>query len=90
MGDGFPARTIPTPHFHRVDSRGILMAYQPAPLLDPEECGKIVSNPQLGANLFCLEANLFSPNGGFVVVKSIAAELDLSTPDPLDGETFPP
>ncbi len=90
MGDGLPAREIPTPHFHRVDSRGILMAYQPAPLLDPEECGKIASNPQLGANLFCQEANLFSPNGGFVALKTWATELDMSTDDPLDGANFPP
>ncbi len=90
MGDGLPARAVPTPHFHRVDSGGILYAYQPDPLLNPVERDQILSNPQLGANLFCQEANLFSPNGGFVVVKIMATEFDLSTDDPLNGATFPP
>ena len=89
-GGGLVARMVPTPHFHRVDNNGILYAYQTAPLLDTAERAKIISSPQLGANLFCQEANLFSPNGGFVVVKIMATELDLSTGDPLDGATFPP
>ena len=92
-GDGLPARMVPTPHFHRVDNRGILIAYQTAPLLNPAERDRIVSDPQRGANLFCQEGKLFSPSGGFVVVKFFAAELDLSNHkivDPLAGATFPP
>ena len=92
-GDGLPARAIPTPHFHRVDCDGILIAYQSPPLLNPAECDLIVSDPQLGANLFCQEGNFCSPSGGFVVIKTFAAELDLSnieSVDPLDGATFPP
>lgn len=92
-GDGLPARKVPTPHFHRVDNNGILMAYQPAPLLNPEECDRIVSDPQRGANLFCQEGKLCSPSGGFVALKFFAAELDLSNAknvDPLAGATFPP
>jgi len=89
-GDGLPARAVPTPHFHRVDSGGILYAYQSDPLLNPVERDEILCNPQLGANLFCQETNLFSPNGGFVEVKIMATEFDLSTGDPLNGATFPP
>lgn len=89
-GQGLAARLIPTPHFHRIDNRGILYAYQKPPLVDPVESSKIINDPQLGTNLFCQETNLFSPNGSFVVVKIIATELDLSTGDPLDGATFPP
>jgi hypothetical protein len=93
IGQGLAARMIPTPHFHRVKSDGILWAYQTPPLLDTAECDRIVSDPQLGANLFCQEGNLCSPSGGFVVIKTFAAELIMSSPnnvDPLDGATFPP
>ena len=89
-GDGLPARVVPTPHFHSVDKRGILQAYQTPLLEDPEEAAKIASNPQLGTNHFCQVANLFSPSGGSIVLKIIAGELDLSRTDPLDGANLPP
>ena len=88
-GTGLPGRIVPAPHFHRIDSGGILFAYQTPPLLDPVERAKIVSTPQLGTNLFCQESKLFSPNGGFVVLKIWATEFDWSTADPLRGATFP-
>lgn len=92
-GSGLPSRKVPTPHFHRVDCNGILMAYQTPPLLNPEERDRIVSDPQKGANLFCQEGNLCSQNGGFVEIKTFAAELNLvnsKSIDPLAGATFPP
>jgi hypothetical protein len=88
IGDGLSKRAIPTPHFHRVDSDGNLVAYQSA-ALQSEQAAQITANLQLGTNLFCQESNVVSPSGGFVVVKLIATEMDLSTPDPLDGATFP-
>ena len=51
--------------------------------------GKIISDPQLGANLFCQEMNLSSPGGGIVKLKILPAEFALSSEDPLDGATFP-
>lgn len=89
-GDGLPARVVPTPHFHSVDKHGILQAYQTPLLENLEEAAKIARNPQLGTNHFCQVANLFSPSGGSVVLKIIAAELDLSRDDPLDGANLPP
>lgn len=89
-GLGLEDRLVPTPHFHKVTEQGIMVAYQPLPLFDPEECARIVDDPQLGTNLFCQETNLVSPSGGPVVLKIIAAELALSTVDPLSGATFPP
>lgn len=88
-GDGLPMRAIPTPHFHRVFDSGILMAYHSDALLDKSKAAQIQSNLQLGTNLFCQESNVVSPSGGSVVVRVIATEMDLSTPDPLDGATFP-
>jgi hypothetical protein len=88
-GNGLPARAVPTPHFHKVDKNGILVAYQSAALHDKQEATQIAANLQLRTNLFCQESNVVTPSGGFVVVKLIATELDLSTPDPLDGATFP-
>lgn len=52
-GSGLPARAVPTPHFHKVDADGILRAYQTPPLLDPVESDQIISDLQLGTNLFC-------------------------------------
>jgi hypothetical protein len=89
MGSGLPGRIVPAPHFHRIDKRGILYAYQTPPLIDPVERENIVSTPQLGTNLFCQESKLFSPNGGFVVLKIWATEFDWSTADPLRDATFP-
>ena len=88
-GVGLPGRAVPTPHFHRVDSRGIIFAYKNSALEDTEESDKIVGDPQLGANLFCQETNLVSPSGGTVALKIMTAELLLSSNDPLDGATFP-
>jgi hypothetical protein len=88
-GLGLPARAVPTPHFHRVNSRGTIYAYQNSVLEDPEEKEKIISDPQLGANLFCQEMNLSSPGGGIVKLKILPAEFALSSEDPLDGATFP-
>jgi hypothetical protein len=62
-GDGLPRRAVPAPHFHRVDSNGILVAYQPAALLS-EQAAQIATNLQLGTNLFCQESNIVSPSGG--------------------------
>ena len=90
MGQGLPARSIPTPHFHWVDSDGIMRARQTPPLVHPVESVKISSDPQLGTNHFCQVANLFSPSGGSIVLRIIAAEFDLSTADPLDGANLPP
>jgi hypothetical protein len=90
MGAGLAARAIPTPHFHRIDSRGILEAYQTPPLADPEECDRIMRDPQRGTNYFCQETNLFSQNGKPILLKIIVSEwFDLSTSDPLRGATFP-
>ena len=91
-GNGLSTRAIPTPHFHKVDSGGILVAYQPAALHDKQEAAQIAANLQLGTNLFCQESNVVSPSGGSVVVKLITTEMDLSTPtpDPLNGAIFPP
>lgn len=88
-GDGLPKRAIPTPHFHRVDNRGLLMAYQTPALSDKQQAAQIAANLQLGTHLFCQQSNVVSPNGGSVVVRLIVTEMDLSTPDPLDSAIFP-
>ena len=88
-GGGLCKRAVECPHFYRVDNRGILEAYRTTRLEDPAEAEKIVSDPQAGTNLFCQEANLFSPNGRAVVLDIIVAGLDLSITDPLSGAKFP-
>lgn len=87
-GKGLSARAIPSPHFHKVESDGILRAYQTLPLLNPEESALIISDLTLGVNCFCQEMNLRAPSGGHVVLKIYPEELGLSM-DPLDGAKFP-
>ena len=89
IGDGLPARAVPTPHFHKIDTNGILIAFQTAALLDAEESAKVVASPRRGTNLFCHEANLFSDCGQIVVPEIMPDELDLSTDDPLSSAIFP-
>ena len=88
-GDGLQARGVPTPHFHRIDDRGTLFAYQTPSLLNAVESAEVVANLQAGTNLFCQEANLFSKNGSFVSVEDKPAELDFSNDDPLNEAIFP-
>lgn len=78
---------VTTPHFHRVDKRGVMIAYK-GPLSNPK-VEKQAQNYQFGINLFCQESNVVSPNGRPVVLKLSASEMDLSTDDPLGGINFP-
>jgi len=87
-GKGLPKRVIPTPHFHHVDKHGNMVAYL-GKLTDPREGEKVRKDYQLGANLFCQESSLVSPNGKFVVVKLNTTELGLSIDDPLGSANFP-
>ena len=80
---------IMTPHFHRVDSDGIMRAYQTPELADPVQGVEIASDPQLGVNLFCQELNLAAPSGRNVVLKTFATEMGWSTTNPLRGAKFP-
>ena len=87
MGNGLSKRAVPTPHFHRVDSRGIMQAYQTEALVKNE---KQIEDVQSGINLFCQESNVVSPDETPVVVKLNADVLGLSIDDPSQSIDFYP
>jgi hypothetical protein len=78
---------VTTPHFHKVDKRGVMVAYK-GPLSDPKIEAQ-TKNYQFGLNLFCQESKVVSPNGSSVAIQLTAAEMDLSTDDPLGDINFP-
>jgi len=49
-GKGLRDRLVPTPHFHKVDSGGVLRAYQTAALTKNV---KLIEDVKSGINLFC-------------------------------------
>jgi hypothetical protein len=86
-GKGLRDRAVPTPHFHKVDKRGIMEAYQNDTLLDNV---KQIEDITSGINLFCQESNVVSPDAKSVVVKLNTGELDLSMDDPFQNVKFVP
>lgn len=88
-GSGLPRRSVPAPHFHKVDKDGWIRAYHPNALCDPLRRAAIAKDVTLGTNLFCQEYKLVSPSGGLVVLKQIAAPLPLSTTGAMDAAKFP-
>ena len=89
VGGGLCKRPVECPHFYRVDNRGILEAYRTPAMDDPAESARVVNDPQVGADHFCKEANLFSPTGGSIVLNIIVDGLGFLTTDPLADATFP-
>jgi hypothetical protein len=87
IGRGLPDRAVPTPHFHKVDSCGIMRAYQTGALAKNE---KLIEDVKSGINLFCQESNVVSPDGTPVVVKINAQDLGLSMDDPSQSINFYP
>jgi hypothetical protein len=86
-GKGLPDRVVPTPHFHKVDKRGIMEAYQKDTLLKNV---KQIEDVASGINLFCQESNVVSPDDASVVVKLNTGELGLSIDDPFQNVRFLP
>lgn len=86
-GSGIASRSVPTPHFHKVNSSGILIAYQTPDLVQSNTQDNIVTNLQVGIDRFCQEINLSTQSGH--PVKAIAAFLSLQSVDPLENAIFP-
>ena len=86
-GKGLTDRPVPTPHFHEVDNRGIMRAYQTDTLVKNE---KKIEDVASGINLFCQESNVISPDGASVVVQLNTGELGLSIDDPFQNVKFLP
>jgi len=87
-GNRLRERTVPCPHFHRVDSTGWAKAYY-GKHLPAEKRAEISKSVALGTEVFCQEFNVQSPSGGFVVLKQITESLALSTNGGMDSTKFP-
>lgn len=86
-GSGIASRSVPTPHFHKVNSSGILIAYQTPDLVQSNTKDKITSNLQAGIDRFCQEINLSTQSGH--PLRAVAGFLSFQNVDPLENASFP-
>lgn len=88
-GDGLPFRAVTTPHFHRIEPNGVMIAYKTPELESGDECERILRSPQLGMKYFCAQTNVCAQNGFPIQLQIDTNELDLSSEDPLVEAEFP-
>lgn len=89
-----PERLVTTPHFHKYDEHGNLLAYKTEELKDEAKCKAILSDINLALAHFCHETNLRSgekkiPEIGIPQQDLLAGEYQSGTDsDPLQGVSF--
>lgn len=88
-GAGLPARKIPTPHFHRIESDGKMWAYRPPSLDQPGQDEAVRTDYSVGVKQFCQEAKIHDSNGADVIVNTLSQPLGVSiSTDKLNGVSF--
>jgi len=87
LGKGLKSRAIPTPHFHKVDKQGFMLAYQTATLVKSHH---LVQDVGTGIDLFCKESNVVAQGGAAVLVAMDADDLGLQMDDPSQSINFYP
>lgn len=87
LGKGLKSRSVPTPHFHKVDKHGVMRAYQTDTLAKNHQ---LVQDIGTGIELFCKETNVFAPGGASVLVAIDADVLGLPMDDPSQNINFYP
>jgi hypothetical protein len=82
------ARQITTPHFHRYEPDGVMIAYKTSVLLNPKEALAIQQDINFAMAHFCHEANIRDVNNKSPMVSREQGEFSYPDADPLNGVTF--